>query len=147
MAPPPLVYGAAVLAGLALERWIWPLPLPLGETTAHYAGWALMLPGLALLAWAMRSFARANTAIVPYNTTTSIVPAGPYRFSRNPMYIAMAVIQSAFAVMFATAWIFILLPPVLLFIRHGVIAREERYLERKFGAGYLDYKNKVRRWL
>jgi protein-S-isoprenylcysteine O-methyltransferase Ste14 len=121
--------------------------LPLDETAAHYAGWAVMLPGIGLLAWAMRSFARAKTAIVPYNTTTTIVPTGPYRFSRNPMYVAMAVIQAAFAVMFATAWILILLPPVLLFIRRGVIAREERYLESKFGAGYLDYKNRVRRWL
>lgn len=147
MAPPPLVYAVAVLAGLGLEHWIWPLSLPLDDTAAHYAGWAVMLPGLALLAWAMRSFSRANTAIVPYNTTTTIVPTGPYRFTRNPMYIAMAIVQAGFGVMFATAWILLLVPPALLFIRYGVIAREERYLERKFGAGYLDYKQRVRRWL
>lgn len=147
IAPPPFIYGAAVLAGLALHWWVWPLPLPLEGNAAHYAGWAVMAPGLLLMFWAMRSFARADTAIIPYNTTTTIVPTGPYRFSRNPMYISMALVQIGFALMFATAWILILLIPTMLVIRYGVIAREERYLERKFGAGYLDYKNRVRRWL
>lgn len=147
IAPPPLIYGVAVLAGLALHWWAWPLPLPLEGVMKHYAGWAVMAPGLLLLMWAMRSFSRANTAIIPYNTTTTVVPTGPYRFSRNPMYISMALVQVGFALMFATAWILILLVPVMAVIRYGVVAREERYLERKFGAGYLSYKNSVRRWL
>lgn len=147
IAAPPLIYGVAVLAGLALHWWVWPLPLPLAEPMMHYAGWAAMVPGMLLLFWAMQSFARANTAIIPFNTTTTVVPTGPYRFSRNPMYIAMAIVQIGFALMFATAWILLMLLPALLVIRYGVIAREERYLERKFGAGYLDYKSRVRRWL
>lgn len=147
IAAPPLIYGAAVIAGLALHLWVWPLSLPLTEPLTHYAGWTVMGPGLLLLFWAMRSFARANTAIIPFNTTTTVVPTGPYRFSRNPMYISMALIQIGFALMFATGWILIMLLPALLVIRYGVIAREERYLERKFGASYLDYKNRVRRWL
>jgi protein-S-isoprenylcysteine O-methyltransferase Ste14 len=146
MAPPPLVYGGAVLVGWGLHR-LWPLPLPLTDNLAHYAGWVVMVPGLLLLFWAMRSFARARTAIIPYNTTTAVVAYGPYRFSRNPMYIAMALVQVGFGIMFATAWILILLLPVIAVIRYGVIAREEKYLERKFGTGYLNYKNSVRRWL
>lgn len=147
IAPPPFIYGAAVLAGLALHWWVWPLPLPLEGVLAHYAGWAVMAPGLLLLMWAMRSFSRADTAIIPYDTTTTIVPTGPYRFSRNPMYISMAVVQVGFALMFATAWVLVMLVPALAVIRYGVIAREERYLERKFGESYLQYKKRVRRWV
>ena len=147
IATPPFIYGAAVLIGLALHKWILPWPLPLAEHLQHYAGWAVMAPGLLLMFWAMRSFARADTAIIPHHSTTRIVPTGPYRFSRNPMYISMALVQVGFALMFATAWILLWLLPAILVIRYGVIAREERYLERKFGASYLDYKKRVRRWL
>jgi protein-S-isoprenylcysteine O-methyltransferase Ste14 len=145
IAPPPFVYGGAVLAGLGLEQ-LWPLHLLPEGDLAHYAGWFVLAPALLLVMWAMRSFARAKTAIIPYNTTTTIVAYGPYRFTRNPMYVAMALAQVGFALMFASAWILVLLLPVLVVIRHGVIAREERYLERKFGDSYLKYKNSVRRW-
>jgi len=109
--------------------------------------WALMIVGLTLLLWALLNLALRKTAIMTFNSTTTLVIDGPYRFSRNPIYIAMNIIQPAFAFMFENLWILLLLPPVMVFVRYGVIAREEKYLERKFGDVYLGYKNRVPRWL
>lgn len=143
---PPLVYFSAVLAGWLLHK-VLPLPVGLERAPQEIATWALMGPALALLLWAMGNFRRAGTAINPYRTTTTVVGAGPYRFSRNPMYVSMALLQASFAFMLDTWWILVLLPPVMLFMRHAVIGPEERYLEGKFGADYLAYKQRVRRWL
>jgi len=101
--------------------------------------------GLATLRF--RSFRRNDTTANPYSSTNSISSCGPYRFSRNPMYVSLCLIQPGIAAWTGNLWLLATLLPAILLIRFGVIAREERYLENKFGEQYLQYKHRVRRWM
>jgi protein-S-isoprenylcysteine O-methyltransferase Ste14 len=143
--PPPLYYGAAFLVGVTLELVFptnWP-PFGIRLAAAVLAGGAwLALDGAAML-----FFRRAGTSMVPMNPTTALVTSGPYRFTRNPMYLGMAFLYAAFAFLFGVIWALVLLPAVIVIVDRFVIAREEPYLERKFGQAYRDYKQRVRRWL
>ena len=97
--------------------------------------------------WAITTIRRAGTRVETTQPTTTIVAEGPYRFSRNPIYLAMGLGLVGLAIGFNTVWILVALAAFYLVVRYGVIAREEANLERKFGAVYLDYKSRVRRWL
>ena len=146
---PPRLHLAAIAAGLALD-WIVPATLaPGGLSLAPRAaiGGGLVGVGLALFAWAIGRFRAAGTPVPTVEPTRAIVADGPYRFSRNPIYLAMALVHAGVAAAADNAWILVLLAPTLIVIRYGVIAREERYLERKFGVDYLAYKARVRRWV
>ena len=90
---------------------------------------------------------RAGESPNVYKPTGAIVPTGPYAFTRNPMYLSMTVLYSGIAFIFNATWPIIFLPAVLFVIHYGVINREERYLERKFGEEYISYRAKVRRWI
>ena len=145
VAPPPLIYLAAILIGLGLHRLqpIGVLPQRLGTV----AGVALVLAALALFASALRELHRSGTPVETRKATTAIVSRGPYRISRNPIYLAMTVLHLGIAVWVNSAGLSAMLIPAFVVISTGVIAREERYLERRFGDDYLDYKSSVRRWL
>ena len=95
----------------------------------------------------MALFRRAGTSMVPMNPATVLVTSGPYRLTRNPMYLGMAFLYVALAFAFGVIWALALLPAVIVMVDRFVIAREEPYLERKFGQAYHDYKARVRRWL
>ena len=145
VAPPPLIYLGGLGIGFLLD-WLLPsaslpnaLSIPLGV--------ALIAAGLSLMSSFISAFRRAGTAVPTRRETTAIVTTGPYRFSRNPGYMGMALVFSGIAVLAEAMWAFAALAVVLLVIRFGVIAREERYLERKFGTEYTDYKARVRRWI
>ena len=97
--------------------------------------------------WAVGLFLNARTAINPYQSTTRIVAWGPYRFTRNPMYLGFMFLLCGLALVQGNAWLLVMMLPLALFLRYGVIAREERYLEDKFGDSYRRYKGSVRRWL
>jgi protein-S-isoprenylcysteine O-methyltransferase Ste14 len=145
IAPPPLIYAGFLLAGLGLDR-LWPTDPGLGAA-GDWAGSALVLAGLAaVIACALR-FRAAGTAIEPYRPTSAIVTSGLYRLSRNPIYVALTAVYLGLALIDDNAWILILALPVLALMTWGVIAREERYLEGKFGEEYRSYKARVRRWL
>ncbi len=90
---------------------------------------------------------QARTQIQTTQPTTTIVEEGPYRFTRNPIYLGMVLGLIGLAVAFNSLWLFVLLVPFYLVIRYGVVAREEAYLDRKFGDVYLAYKARVGRWL
>ena len=111
------------------------------------AGGVVILAALILLFAAFVQLRRARTTIMPYRPTTAIVDSWPYSFTRNPIYLALAVIYIGIALFFNSFWPFLLLPLVMLVMQRGVIEREERYLEGKFGSDYVDYKWRVRRWL
>ncbi|MEZ2133019.1 MULTISPECIES: isoprenylcysteine carboxylmethyltransferase family protein [unclassified Sinorhizobium] len=143
---PPIVWALAVIAGLVLDR-LYPLPLLPASMSARWLGGIVFLAGLALLIWAATTFRRAGTQIPTTQPTTTIVDEGPYRFTRNPIYTGMFLGLIGFAIAFNSLWLIILLVPFYLIIRYGVVAREEAYLERKFGDVYLSYKARVRRWL
>ena len=143
--PPPLFYVAGFVVGVVLEL---PFPIDRPPVVITVAGVILGTAlWLALDGAAMLFFRRAGTSMVPMNPTTALVVSGPYRFSRNPMYLGMACLYIAFALAFGVIWALIVLPLVLAAVDRLVIAREEPYLEARFGEQYRDYKRRVRRWL
>ncbi|MBX5481200.1 MAG: isoprenylcysteine carboxylmethyltransferase family protein [Myxococcaceae bacterium] len=145
VAPPPALFGTALAAGLVLH-WLRPLPFSF-PFPVRAAGGALVVAGLVLSVLVMRHFRRANTPVVPWGETRRLVISGPYRFSRNPDYLGQAFIVAGVGLLFGALWVFVLLVPALLLVRYGVIAREERYLERRFGDEYRAFWRRVRRWL
>jgi len=145
VAPPPLIYLAGLAVGFGLEALLPGASLP--AVVQWGVGGVLVVAGVVLLASFNTSFARKGTAVEPWKPTTAIVTTGPYRFTRNPAYLGMALVYIGIAVMSQALWVLVPLPFVLAVIDRGVIAREERYLERKFGQEYLDFKARVRRWI
>jgi protein-S-isoprenylcysteine O-methyltransferase Ste14 len=144
-APPPLIYLGGLAVGFVLEALLPGSSVP--AALRWILGGALLVAGLALLASFNTLFKRKGTAVEPWKPTTAIVTTGPYRLTRNPAYVGMAVVYIAIALLADALWVLLPLPLVLVIIDRGVIAREERYLERKFGQEYLDYKRRVRRWI
>jgi protein-S-isoprenylcysteine O-methyltransferase Ste14 len=143
--PPPLLYLAGLLVGLALEL-AFPIDGP--PTWVRIAVGALGLAAFLYLdGGATMRFGRADTNVIPWKPASALVTDGPYRITRNPMYVGMACLYVAIAVGFSLIWALVLLPLVLIVVDRLVIAKEEPYLERLFGEPYLDYKNRVRRWL
>lgn len=146
MIRPPIAWALAVLAGLALN-WLIPLPFAPAAVPARWGGAAIFAVALALFAWAIATMARAGSNVPTNLPTTTIVENGPYRFTRNPIYLAMVLGLIGLAIAFNSLWLLLTLVPFALAIRYGVIAREEAYLERKFGDVYRRYRARVRRWL
>jgi protein-S-isoprenylcysteine O-methyltransferase Ste14 len=99
------------------------------------------------MAAALGRFRRAGTPVETYRPTTALVTEGIYRRTRNPMYVALTLLYAGIGFAANSLWTLGFLPPLLLVMRYGVIAREERYLTRRFGTRYLDYQGSVRRWL
>jgi protein-S-isoprenylcysteine O-methyltransferase Ste14 len=145
VAPPPLIFLAGLVVGFAIEALLPGVDLP--ALVEWGLGALLVVAGLGLLLSFNTLFSRRGTAVEPWKPTTAIVTDGPYRFTRNPAYLGMALTYVGIAVMSSALWVLLPLPVVLAVIDRGVIAREERYLEGKFGEEYLGYTRRVRRWL
>jgi len=145
MARPPLVYGAAIVTGLLLELG-WPLPF-LPRVLAALLGSFLVALAAVVFSYSIRKFQTAGTPVPGNKPTTVIVRTGPYRFSRNPVYVAFSIFQLGIASWVNSVWLIATLIAAVAVMAAVVIPREERYLERRFGADYLDYKRSVRRWL
>jgi protein-S-isoprenylcysteine O-methyltransferase Ste14 len=143
---PPLAWALAVIAGLALD-WLAPLPFVPADLPAGWLGALVFAFALALAAWAIVTMTRAGSNVPTNRPTTTIVESGPYRFTRNPIYLGMFGGLIGLAIAFDTLWLLLVLVPFALVIRYGVVAREETYLERKFGDLYRGYRLRVRRWL
>ncbi len=143
---PPLAWGLAVLAGLSLH-WLVPLPFLPATVPAAWLGTAVFVLALALVVWAIATMTRAGSNVPTNRPTTTIVESGPYRFTRNPIYLGMILGLIGLAIAFNTIWLLLMMVPFALVIRYGVVACEEAYLERKFGAVYRGYRSRVRRWL
>ena len=144
IAPPPLLYLGWLLGGVLLDRVLPPPPLP---GPLRLAGAPLLAAGLALGGWFFTSMRRAGTPLDPYETPTALVVEGPFRLTRNPGYLGMALIYAGLSLLTGSRWPLALLPAAVATIDRGVISREERYLERRFGPAYADYRRRVRRWL
>ena len=142
---PPLVYLISLLTG-ALGQLASPLPF-LPRTLAVSLGAALVAVAIALFSYSVANFRAAGTPVPARKPTTVIVWTGPYRFSRNPIYLAFSVFQLGIAIWVDSLWLLASLVAAVALIHYVVIPREEQYLERRFGAQYLDYKASVRRWL
>jgi protein-S-isoprenylcysteine O-methyltransferase Ste14 len=137
---PPLALGLAIIAGLA-ANWVVPLPFLPTDLPARWLGATVFALALMLVAWAIVTITRAGSNVATNLPTTTIVESGPYRFTRNPIYLAMflALIGLAFAL--DNFWLLVMLVPFALVIRYGVVSREETYLERKFGDIYRGYRH------
>jgi protein-S-isoprenylcysteine O-methyltransferase Ste14 len=148
IARPPVLFLAALLLGLASNRLL-PLPFALpGASLVHWiiAG-SLILIGLALAAAGIRDFSRAGTPVPTNQPTRALVTTGIHGWTRNPIYLGMFLVYGGIGVAARSPWILIFTLPLAITIRYGVVAREEAYLERRFGDAYRDYKTRVRRWL
>jgi protein-S-isoprenylcysteine O-methyltransferase Ste14 len=142
---PLLIYLGLFLLG-ALLQWILPLPF-LAQAPARLIGLVVMLVNLAIGLPAVRAMLRARTSLNPARPVTSLVLSGPYRFTRNPMYLGLTLLFTGLAIIFRLPWALVLVPVVVWLITQWVIVPEERYLEGKFGSQYAEYKSRVRRWL
>ena len=145
VAPPPLIYLVTLIFGLLLGRRFPISVLP--RKMARGFGFSLLGGGVLLLGWFESAMRQADTPASPYKPVERIATEGPFRYSRNPGYLAMAMIYTGIASLANALWAILLLPVALLAIQRGVIEREERYLEGKFGEEYLSYKEQVRRWV
>ena len=143
--PPPLIYLAGLLIGLALDT-AWPtsfLPAP----EQYVAGAVVIALGLALFAAAVAAFIRARTSPVHERPTTSIITTGVFRLSRNPIYIAMTLVLIGVGLAIDSAWIIAMAAPALVIIDRFVVLKEEALMAHKFGEDYERYRQSVRRWL
>ena len=145
IALPPVLYAAALATGLVLH-FVFPIQL-LPQMLSLSLGIALILVSIVIVVSALRALARAKTTFDTRKATTAIVTDGPFRYSRNPMYLALTLLYLGIASLVNSLWILVLVLPLIVLVQRGVIEREERYLERKFGDDYLEYKRQVRRWI
>jgi protein-S-isoprenylcysteine O-methyltransferase Ste14 len=143
--PPPLIYVVPLLLGLIIQKFRHVSILP--KRLARPLGAVFLLAGLATNIWGVRTMRGAGTSLNPTQPAKHLVTSGPFQFSRNPLYTGMTLIYLGITNLVNTIWPLIFLPAILLTMRRRVIAREEQYLERKFGNEYLEYKQGVRRWL
>ena len=144
-APPPLIYAGGFALGYLIENFLPSALFP--AFMSAFVGWSSIALGVLIAAFALSAFRRASTPVNPYAQTTALVTGGAFRFSRNPLYLALTVIYFGAAGLLNSLWPVLLLPAVLWFMHWGVIIREECYLERRFGRAYQEYKARVRRWL
>jgi protein-S-isoprenylcysteine O-methyltransferase Ste14 len=145
--PPPLLYAAIFLSAVFIQKKI-PLNASFFETgPAKIAGSILLFIALILTVISLRKFFLSKNTIVTIKPATSLQTTGIYKFTRNPMYLSLLFLYLGLTCFLGNWWNLLLLPILVLVIQQYVIIREEKYLLRRFGTEYLDYKNKVRRWL
>jgi protein-S-isoprenylcysteine O-methyltransferase Ste14 len=143
--PPPLIYLLPLILGLLLDTKSHVAFLP--RSAARALGWPLIGGGVLLSRWFFRTMREADAPVRTDKPVPRLTTSGPFRYTRNPGYLCMAMIYAGIAVLRNSLWAILLLPVVLYVVQREVIAREERYLERAFGEEYRDYKTKVRRWV
>jgi protein-S-isoprenylcysteine O-methyltransferase Ste14 len=147
IAPPPLFFLGFLAAAALLEAFVPMSTMIFSPLLRYLLGGLLFTAGVLIGLAGARRFRAAGTNIPPTLPTTALVADGPYQWSRNPLYLAMMLIYGGLAVAAGSVWAFALVVPLFFVIDIGVVAREERYLERKFGDAYRQYKMRVRRWI
>lgn len=143
--PPPFVFLLSILIGLGIHRF-WPMSV-VPATLAMPLGVASLAFALVLVVLGFRELRRHETTIRPDEPSSAIVKTGPYRFTRNPLYVSLSALHLGIALWTNILWVVLMLIPAWVVMTTQVIAREEAYLERAFGKDYLSYKASVRRWI
>jgi protein-S-isoprenylcysteine O-methyltransferase Ste14 len=143
--PPPILYAVAIGLGLWLERPL-PWPLPGGELRV-WVGALLVALAVLLFGWCLRELRVHQTTINPHRAASALVSSGPFRFSRNPIYVSLTVLQTGVGLLAASTWVLLMLAWVLPVMQRFVIAREEEHLRWRFGQEYAHYCERVRRWV
>lgn len=145
--PPPLVFLTSVLVGAGLQYGVSPLRIAVPRGTTLAGGALLMAAGIALMATAIGLFRASGQDPRPWTPSPSLVFRGPYRFSRNPIYVGMTLIQAGLGLALDDLWIVLLATASLLVVHFVAVRPEEAYLTEKFGDPYRQYLGKVRRYL
>ena len=143
--PPPFVFLISILIGVGLN-WLRPMSI-VPETVAMPFGVALIVAAGTLAFLGFRELGRHKTAVRPDEPSSAIVKTGPYRFTRNPLYVSLATLHLGIGLWTNSLWVVSMLIPAWIVMTTQIIAREEAYLERAFGDEYLSYKASVRRWI
>jgi len=143
---PPVIYLIPLVIGLIIEYFL-PFRILSNQETAEVIGWPLVVASILLGAWAMKTMRGAGESEDFREPTNKIVTAGPYAFTRNPMYVSLNMLYVGIAFLVNTAWLILFWPFAFAFMYYKVILREEEYLEKKLGKEYSRYKSKVRRYL
>ena len=143
-APPPVIFLLFLGLGFLIEALMPANDLP---AWLQWVGAGVIAAGVALVLWFEAALRRARTPANPFKPTTALATDGPYRLSRNPAYLGMAIVCAGIALAADAPWALLTLPPAVAAIQLLVIAREERYLEGLFGEEYLSYKRRTRRWI
>ena len=142
---PPVAVGAPLLVGWLVTR-LWGDPVVLGVWRVPL-GFALLVWFVVWNGWALWLFRRHETGLLPGQETHAIIEEGPYRLSRNPLYVGMLALYLGLALLTPTFWGLVMFPVAVSLVLWGAIYPEERFLHRRFGAQYDDYRQRVRRWL
>ena len=143
---PPAPYAAAILGGWWLNGHLVGIPIDLGAMMRPL-GWLGIGIGLALSAWTFWTFAYHRTTVNPYSGASALCTSGPFRFSRNPIYLGDWFILAGVSLLLNTVWPLLFSPLIWVMLRFGVIRHEEAHLEARFGDAYRDYMARVRRWI
>jgi protein-S-isoprenylcysteine O-methyltransferase Ste14 len=146
IAPPPALYLGALALGFMLHILL-PQPIFAADVVLRVVGVFLLALSGALARWAFVTMRHVGTSASPREPSVALVRSGPFRLSRNPIYVAMTGLYLGIAFLANSGWLLVLMVPLLVIMQWGVILREERYLAKRFGAAYSDYKAGVRRWL
>ena len=145
---PPLLFPGCLILGLVLDHALPPpFAFPGTALVPRTVGGAFIVLGIAIFAAGIRSFSRAATPVSTHQPVSMLVTTGIHGWSRNPIYVGLFLIYAGIGLAARSPWVLALTLPVAITMRYGVVAREEAYLERRFGATYSDYKARVRRWL
>ena len=143
--PPPILYVAALLGGLALN-YVWPSSL-LPTWSAYLIGTLLIIASVPIMPPVLLRFRRAGTSFNVRKPAVALITDGPYRFSRNPGYVSLTLLYLGVALLLNNVWVLLLVLPALLTMDLWIVRSEERHLEERFGEQYLRYKRAVRRWV
>jgi len=142
---PPVSVGAPLFLGLVVSAWVGD---PLATSPLKtWSGWMLIAIFAVWNGWALATIARHRTALLPGGETTVIIDHGPFAWSRNPLYVGLLVGSAGLALVAGSLWALVVLPVEWALLRWGAVLPEERYLAAKFGSAYVDYVDRVRRWL
>ncbi len=143
---PPVLFALTLVTGAVLQ-WFFPLPFWQATWSRRILGALLFLAALAFARWGEATMRRVGTNVRPDRPSTAIVEDGPFHYTRNPLYLSVMTMFVGLAQMANSAWFLILLVPMALVLHYGVVRREERYLDAKFGEPYRAYRTRVRRYL
>lgn len=144
--PPPFIFGVPFGVGLILQ-WIFPLHFPQARGHGLILGVLCIVPAVCLLKAAHRAFQRAGTSMLPNQRARALIVDGPFRFTRNPLYVGLILFYAGASFCISAAWPIVLLPVVVIGLRFLAISPEERYLKKTFNGAYHAYMGRVRRWL
>jgi protein-S-isoprenylcysteine O-methyltransferase Ste14 len=151
IARPILLFPTALVVGAAVDHLLrLPLPVP-GDSAAHWivaaVGAILIVAGITIFIMAVRGSSKAQTPLPTNQPVRALVTTGIFNWSRNPVYLAFFLSYVGIGLLVRSSWILLLVVPLAMIIRFGVVAREEDYLKREFGDDYRQYRSRVRRWL